>query len=273
MGIDKPDVRLVIHYDLPSHLESYYQEAGRAGRDGKTAYAVLLFNPSEDKTKLHKRVADSYPPKEFVEQVYHKTCDFLQIGLGSGLNHTFALHLDELCQVMHLPVIQTYAALHLLSTAGWIHFEDERETAPRVRINISPDQLSEYRLSQDQLLCLDRLMRSHTGIFTDLQIIEQGDAKLTDQQHDTLVSLAQRGIITYLPRTVACALTMTRERADEIWLSDTVYDLRRQTYAEKIQAMIEYAEQTQFCREQLLLGYFGETDALPCGKCDVCIDK
>jgi ATP-dependent DNA helicase RecQ len=270
MGIDKPDVRLVIHYDLPDSLEAYYQEAGRAGRDGLTAFAVLLYNDS-DKTKARKRVLDNYPPQEFVEKVYHKTCDFLQIGLGSGLNHTFALHLDELCAVMHLPVIQTYAALHLLTTAGWIHFEEERETAPRVRINISPDTLSEYHLSSAQTTMLDRLMRHHSGIFTDLQIIIPDSDALPDEDHETLVSLAQRGIITYIPRTVACAVTMTRERADEVWLSDTVYDSRRKSYSERLQAMVEYAEQTQFCREQVLLGYFGETDAKPCGKCDICI--
>ncbi len=270
MGIDKPDVRLVIHVDLPDSLEAYYQEAGRAGRDGLTAFAVLLYNDT-DKAKAKKRVLDNYPPQEFVEQVYHKTMDFLQVGLGSGLNHTFALHLDELCHVMHLPVIQTYAALHLLSTAGWIHFEEERETAPRVRINISPEMLRDYQLSSAQTQMLDRLMRKHTGILTDLQMIETSSNRLPEQDHDTLVSLAQRGIITYLPRTVACALTMTRERADEVWLSDTVYDQRRQTYSERLKAMVEYAEQTQFCREQLLLGYFGEHDAPVCGKCDICI--
>ena len=135
MGIDKPDVRVVIHHDLPSHLESYYQEAGRAGRDGKTAYAVLLYN-DEDKAKARKRILDTYPPKDFVEKVYHNTCDFLQVGAGSGLGHRFALHIDQLCHVMRLPVIQTYSALHLLTQAGYIDFEEEHETQPRVQINI-----------------------------------------------------------------------------------------------------------------------------------------
>ena len=144
MGIDKPDVRIVIHYDLPSNLESYYQEAGRAGRDGKTAYAVLLYNESEDKAKARKRITDNYPPKEFIEQVYHKTMDFLQIGAGSGLGHRFTVHMDQLCHIMKLPVIQTYSALHILTQAGYIDFEEEHETQPRVQIHIPRYQLGEY---------------------------------------------------------------------------------------------------------------------------------
>ena len=150
MGIDKPDVRIVIHYDLPSNLESYYQEAGRAGRDGKTAYAVLLYNESEDKAKARKRITDNYPPKEFIEQVYHKTMDFLQIGAGSGLGHRFTVHMDQLCHIMKLPVIQTYSALHILTQAGYIDFEEEHETQPRVQIHIPRYQLGEYNLSREQ---------------------------------------------------------------------------------------------------------------------------
>ena len=208
MGIDKPDVRLVIHHDLPSHLESYYQEAGRAGRDGMTAYAVLLYN-DEDKAKARKRVVDTYPPKEFVEQVYHKTMDFLQIGEGSGLGHRFALHMDQLCHVMHLPVIQTYSALHLLTQAGYIDFQEEYETQPRVCLRVPRAQLGEYDLSSPQIELLDRLMRQYSGIFTDLQYVREADKP---EDHELLVSLAQRGIITYIPRSVGCCLTMTKER-------------------------------------------------------------
>ena len=268
MGIDKADVRVVIHVDLPNSLESYYQEAGRAGRDGETAYAVLLFNPNEDKAKIKKRIVDTYPPKEFVEMVYHKTMDFLQIGAGSGLGHRFMLHMDQLCHVMKLPVLQTYSALHILTRAGYIDFEEEYETQPRVQVKVPRHHLGEYNLSREQIELLDVLMRSYSGIYTELQYVREADNKDT---HQLLVSLAQRGIIIYIPRSVGCSLSMTKEREVDLYLSPAIFEERQMRFISKINAMLEYAEQNQFCREQVLLAYFGERDAIPCGHCDVCI--
>lgn len=273
MGIDKPDVRLVIHYDIPDSIEAYFQEAGRGGRDEKTAYAVLLYAPS-DKTKARKRIADTYPEPEFIANVYHKTCDYFSIGEGSGLMHPFALHMDDLCRVMHLPILQTYSALHLLSQAGYIHFQEEQETSPRVQIKVTREDLYDYSLSRKQEELLDILMRKHSGIFTELQYISLtphgGGNKEEQETHELLVSLAQRGIITYIPRTMACMFMLTQERQADIFLGKKVYDQRQQIYVEQLKAMVEYAEQTQFCRSQVLLSYFGEENSEPCGTCDIC---
>ena len=281
MGIDKPDVRLVIHHDLPDTIEAYFQEAGRAGRDEQRAFAVLLYDPSQDKAKARKRVADNYPPKEFVSDVYHKTCDFLGVGAGSGQGHTFMLPINDLCRIMHLPILQTYAALHLLTQAGYINFQEEQEIHPRVKILVSQREISDYGLSEQQHQLLEILMRKYSGIFTDLQYVHLDDEVIRQEAkgekqidiHDLLVSLAQRHIIIYIPHDTANTLTFTRERQTEIYLSTDIYDNHRQQYIEKLKAMVEYADNQLYCRSQLLLSYFGETDATTCGSCDVCRSK
>ena len=281
MGIDKPDVRLVIHHDLPDTIEAYFQEAGRAGRDEQRAFAVLLYDPSQDKAKARKRVADNYPPKEFVSDVYHKTCDFLGVGAGSGQGHTFMLPINDLCRIMHLPILQTYAALHLLTQAGYINFQEEQEIHPRVKILVSQREISDYGLSEQQHQLLEILMRKYSGIFTDLQYVHLDDEVIRQEAkgekqidiHALLVSLAQRHIIIYIPHDTANTLTFTRERQTEIYLSTDIYDNHRQQYIEKLKAMVEYADNQLYCRSQLLLSYFGETDATTCGSCDVCRSK
>ena len=281
MGIDKPDVRMVIHHDLPDTIEAYFQEAGRAGRDEKPAFAVLLYDVS-DKTKARKRIGDNYPPKAFVEDVYQKTCDFLCVGAGSGQGHTFFPNMSDLCRVMHLPLLPTWSALNLLSQAGYIDFQPEQEIQPRVQIRVPRQEMGQYALSRQQELLLELLMRRYPGIFTDLQYIHDfkhiasqiaamtGTEREYADFHALLVSLAQRHIIYYIPRETANTLTFTRDRQTEIHLPVSVYEDRQLRYAERMKAMVEYAENQQFCRSQLLLAYFGETDAPPCGTCDIC---
>lgn len=282
MGIDKPDVRIVIHHDLPDTIEAYFQEAGRAGRDEKQAYAVLLYDVS-DKTKARKRIGDNYPPKAFVEEVYQKTCDYLSVGAGSGRGHTFFIDMNDLCRVMHLPMLPAYSALHLLTQAGYIDFQVEQEIQPRVQIRVPRREMGDYALSPTQEQLLEWLMRHYPGIFTDLQYIHglskigksiaamAGKERVNIDYHTLLVSLAQRHIITYIPREVANTLTFTRDRQTDIHLPVSVYEDRQTRYVERLKAMVEYAENRQFCRSQLLLAYFGETDAPTCGTCDVCI--
>ena len=276
MGIDKSDVRVVIHHDLPDTIEAYFQEAGRAGRDEQKAFAVLLYDPTTDKAKARKRVADNYPPKEFVCDVYHKTCDFLGVGAGSGQGHTFMLPIHDLCRIMHLPILQTYSALHLLSQAGYIDFQEEQEIHPRVKIRITHQEIADYGLGEMQLKVLDLLMRKYTGIFTDLQYIhfDSLSNELSYKQlHELLVSLAQRNILTYIPRSIENTFYFVQDRQADIFLPISIYEKHQQQYIEKLKAMVEYADNQQYCRSQLLLSYFGEDNADTCGTCDICREK
>ena len=284
MGIDKPDVRIVIHHDLPDSIEAYFQEAGRAGRDEKPAFAVLLYD-TIDRTKMRKRLADNYPPTEFIEDVYHKTCDFLSVGAGSGVGNTFFLDINELCRVMHLAILPTYASLHILSQCGYFHFQEAQEIQPRVMIRIQRREFDDYNLSHTQTLLLELLMRQYTGIFTDLQYVHHFDTLRQRLQamanvsqsdidiHSVLVSLAQKHIITYISRTVTPTLTFTQDRQWDIFVPDRVYSQRKSLYEKQIQAMLEYAENQLYCRSQILLSYFGEDDAPACGTCDICRQK
>ena len=264
MGIDKPDVRVVIHHDLPDTIEAYFQEAGRAGRDEKQAFAVLLYDPS-DKTKARKRIADNYPEEEMLHNVYHKTCNYLGIGADSGQGVTFFVDMFDLCKKMHLPVLSTYSALHLLSQIGYFSFDEEQEIQPRVRLRVSRRELEEYRLTEEQNSLLEHLMREYTGIFTDLQYVH----KLEDK-HQELVALAQQRIIDYVPRTKANVLRLTVNRQAQIRIPQDFYHERKNHYANKLKAMVEYAENKHYCRSQVLLSYFGENDAPTCGTCDIC---
>ena len=287
MGIDKPDVRVVIHHDLPDTIEAYFQEAGRAGRDEQKAFAVLLYDPAQDKAKARKRVADNYPPEEFLHTVYHKTCNYLGVGADSGQGATFFLNVYDLCAKMHLPILTTYSALHLLSQMGYFSFEEDQEIQPRVQIRVQRRELDNYNLTDAQMALLESLMREYTGIFTDLQYLRGGqpscsleDASLQNggnaaysletKRHELLVSLAQKGIISYVPRTIANVLRLNVNRQAEIRIPEHFYTGRKTHYVEKLKAMVEYADNQLYCRSQLLLSYFGENDAATCGTCDIC---
>ena len=289
MGIDKPDVRMVIHHDLPDTIEAYFQEAGRAGRDEQPAYAVLLYDPATDKAKARKRIADNFPEEELIHTVYHKTCNYLQVGADSGEGATFFLNVYDLCSKMHLPILPTYSALHLLDQMGYFSFDEEQDIQPRVRIRMTRRELEEYQLSEEQHALLEHLMREYTGIFTELQYLrgQQScsieDASLQNggnaaysleaKRHEILVALAERRIIDYVPRTKANVLRLRTNRQAEIRIPENFYAQRKGHYTDKLKAMVEYADNQLYCRSQILLSYFGEHDAQACGTCDVCRGK
>lgn len=268
MGIDKPDVRMVIHHDLPDTIEAYFQEAGRAGRDEEKAFAVLLYDPTNDKAKARKRIADNFPEEEVLHTVYHKTCNYLQVGADSGEGATFFLNIYDLCSKMHLPILPTYSALHLLDQMGYFCFDEEQEIQPRVKIRVTRRELEGYQLSIEQNTLLEHLMREYTGIFTDLQYIHH-----LDDKHPDLVALAERRIIDYIPRTKANVLRLKVNRQAEIRIPEHFYLQRKEHYTDKLKAMVEYADNHLYCRSQVLLSYFGEHDAAACGSCDVCRSK
>ena len=264
MGIDKPDVRVVIHHDLPDTIEAYFQEAGRAGRDEQKAFAVLLYDPS-DKSKARKRIVDNYPPEEFLHNVYHKTCNYLEVGADSGQGVTFFLDVFDLCKKMHLPILPTYSSLHLLSQMGYFSFDTEQEIQPRVRLRMTRRELEENQLPEEQITLLEHLMREYTGIFTDLQYVHK-----LDDKHQELVALAQKRIIDYIPRTKANVLRFSVNRQAKLRIPQDFYNERKNHYANKLKAMVEYAENKYYCRSQVMLAYFGENEAPICNTCDIC---
>ena len=278
MGIDKADVRTVIHIDLPDTIEAYFQEAGRAGRDGKRAYAVLLYNRS-DHAKVQKRIADSFPPRDFLKRIYEAVGDYYEVAIGFGEGRRFAFSLSEFCTAKKLPIIQTFSAITLLAQDGYWDFSEEQETPTRVQIRVTREQLYKESIYGKEELLLNFLLRNYTGLFTDPVIIHL-DAICShlqlspDDLHQLLVQLAQNGIITYIPKRKTPFITYMKDRLplEMVEINEHQYELKQERYRQKLIAMLEYAEQTHFCRQQLLVGYFGETTAQTCGCCDVCID-
>ena len=278
MGIDKPDVRLVIHIDCPDSIEAYFQEAGRAGRDGRKAYAVLLYN-SADERKLQKRITDTFPEKDYIRQVYEHLAYFYQIGVGSGYGHTFEFNIDKFCHAFrHFP-IQVDAALKILNRAGYIEYTEEQDNQARVMFTLSRNDL--YRLentSPNEEKVITALLRNYGGLFTDYNYIDEGflasqTALQPHQIYMTLKSLSERHILHFIPqkKTPYIRYTQRREDMEHIQLPPAIYEERKQQFQQRIHAIIDYATNDQVCRSRQLLRYFGEENGHDCGQCDVCL--
>ena len=280
MGIDKPNVRMVIHMDLPDSPEAYFQEAGRAGRDGQKAYAVLLYAKS-DKVSLKKRISDTFPDKDYIRKVYEDLQFYFQMAMGDGLGCTLAFNLDEFClNFKHFPV-QADSALKILTRAGYLEYTDEQDNASRLIFTLRRDEL--YKLQEydsDTEKVLNTILRSYTGLFTDYAYINEESlgirTGLTRQQvYDILVMLTKRRILHYIPRkkTPYIIYTQERQEKDRLYIGNEVYEDRKSSYSTRIQAMIEYATAEEKCRSRMLLRYFGEKNEHNCGQCDVCLEK
>ena len=280
MGIDKPDVRVVIHADVPDSPEAYFQEAGRAGRDGMKAYAVLLFC-ARDKITLKQRVSDTFPEKSYIRKIYEDINFYYQMAMGDGRGCTFAFNIDEFCRnFKHFPV-QTDSALKILTRAGYLEYTDEQDNASRIMFTITKEEL--YRIreqSEDTEKLLRILLRSYTGLFTDYAYISEDNLStrsgLSKQQiYETLLLLSRQHILHYIPAKKTPYIIYTRERqeTERVYLSKEVYEDRKESYVQRINAMIEYAESENRCRSRMLLRYFGEKNEHNCGQCDVCLQQ
>ena len=278
MGIDKPDVRVVIHMDCPDSLEAYFQEAGRAGRDGQKSYAVLLYDDN-DKMKLKRRIADNFPEKDYIRNIYDQLAYYYQIGMGSGYNATFEFPVEHFCYTFKRFPVPTVSALRILTRAGYIDYRDEDDTQARVKFNLERDDL--YRLngnSPQEDAVITALLRTYTGLFQDYVYIDEGIlaqyCDLTKQQvYMILSSLSQKRILNFIPQKHIPFIryTQRRELSERLVISPAVYDDLKARFIERIDRMLEYASSDLVCRSRLLLRYFGETKSCDCGICDVCL--
>ena len=281
MGIDKPDVRTVIHVDLPDTLEAYFQEAGRAGRDEKRSYAILLYNKM-DITNLKKRIAESYPSREFIKGIYTKVACYFQIGEGEGEDFVHAFSLSDFCSSFHLPITQTFSALKILQQAEYLELTDELNLGSLVMFSVPRRKLYDYDFSAEPILddILEMLLRTYSGLFADYVRIDEIDmAKrlgLTrDEMYHKLSKLRYYGVIDYIPGKKTPYIKFLRRRVDEsrVYISKEVYEERLARFSRRVEQVIAYATDASHCRSRMLLRYFGEENPHDCGACDYCLGK
>ena len=279
MGIDKPDVRLVIHMDLPNSLEEYYQEAGRAGRDEQKSYAIILWN-KQDTINLKKRVSDSFPSKESILRVYECLANYYQIAAGSGMGLVLDFNLIEFCNNFRLSLLQTHHALNILSLAGYIEYTDEVDNRSRLMFRVYRNELYTLGLTKEYDQLVHAILRNYTGVFTDDVYIDEAFigakiGKTRQEVYEMLTTMSKAKQINYVPqkKTSFIVYPTTREENQFVRIPKIVYEKRRDRFKGRIDAMIDYVERKGVCRSRMLLSYFDERKTKNCGICDVCLQK
>ncbi|WP_294068723.1 RecQ family ATP-dependent DNA helicase [Proteiniphilum sp. UBA1028] len=279
MGIDKPDVRTVIHMDLPNSLEEYFQEAGRAGRDGGRSYSVILYTAA-DSAKLKKRIADSFPGRDFILRVYEALGNYYQVAVGAGYNDVYDFSLHEFCLSFKLPFLQTHHALKILELAGYIEYTEEIDLRSRIRFLIYRDEMYTLHLEKDADELLHTILRNYTGVFSDDVYIDESmlavrTGKNRKEIAEMLISLSRMRYIRYIPqkKTPFIVFTTSREEVQFVTIPREVYEERKKRFEKRIYSMIGYVEEDAVCRSRMLLIYFGEKNPKDCGRCDVCLKR
>ncbi len=279
MGIDKPDVRTVIHMDLPNSLEEYFQEAGRAGRDGGRSYSVILYTAA-DSAKLKKRIADSFPGRDFILRVYEALGNYYQVAVGAGYNDVYDFSLHEFCLSFKLPFLQTHHALKILELAGYIEYTEEIDLRSRIRFLIYRDEMYTLHLEKDADELLHTILRNYTGVFSDDVYIDESmlavrTGKNRKEIAEMLISLSRMRYIRYIPqkKTPFIVFTTSREEVQFVTIPREVYEERKKRFEKRIYSMIGYVEEDEVCRSRMLLIYFGEKNPKDCGRCDVCLKR
>lgn len=279
MGIDKPDVRSVIHMDLPNSMEEYYQEAGRAGRDGEKSYAVVLWN-KQDTTNLKRRITDSFPPKEHILRVYECLANYYQVAAGSGAGLVLDFDLFDFCNTFRLSTLQTHHALKILALAEYIEYTDEIDNRSRLKFRVYRNELYSLQLGKEYDKLIQAILRNYTGVFADDVYIDESFLgakvdKTREEVYDMLITMSKLKYINYVPskQTAFIVYTSRREENQFLTIPKAVYEKRKKRFEKRIQSMIHYVETEHICRSRILLVYFNERNSKNCGLCDVCLQK
>lgn len=280
MGIDKSDVRLVVHIDMPGSLEEYYQEAGRAGRDEQRAYAVSLCSAT-DCTTLKKRLSDEFPARDFICRVYEALGNYFQIAMGFGLDTVHDFSINEFCSIFKFPVLRAHHALKILGLSGYIEYTEEIDNASRICFVCNRDELYKHCYADKKTDdVIQVLLRSYTGLFADYVFIDESliasrSGVAGPEVYEILSGLSKHHIVRYIPRKKTPLIIYTRAREEQKYLMvpRSAYEDRKERFESRIKRVLEYITETRICRSRLLLTYFGEADATDCGTCDVCLSK